>query len=174
MFHWKILILDGRCWFVLGATIAAWRTNHATPKPCRNLKSPAHAIDKTPPGASYTVFSTSFTLTTYTVLFYTGWACQPIWGSAAASRVVEPTRGLLGTSSGQSGGAKHTGDRAVEPQPGPSAANRGVRPIRGPAAASRAMRSTRGTGSGQPGGGIYPGTGSGQLGGATHPGDRAL
>ena len=49
------------------------------------------------------------------MLFYTGWACQPIWGSAAASRVVEPTRGLLGTSSGQPGGAKHTGDRAVEP-----------------------------------------------------------
>ena len=103
--------------------------------------------------------------------FYTGWACQPTRGSAAASRVVEPTRGLLGTSSSQPGGAKHPGDRAVEhnrdrlrptgvcvssgnrqrpvgrcgPPGGPAAASRTVRPIRGLAAASRAVRPTRGT-----------------------------
>ena len=91
--------------------------------------------------------------------------------SRVLSRVVEPTRGLLGTSSGQPGGAKHPGDRAVEhnrdrqrptgvcvpsgnrqrpagrcgPPGGPAAASRTVRPIRGLAAASRAVRPTRGT-----------------------------
>ena len=105
------------------------------------------------------------------MLVYTGWACQPIWGSAAASQVVEPTRGLLGASSGQPGGAKHTGDRAVEPNRdrqrptgvcvpsgdrqrpagrcgppgGPAAASRAVESTQGPAAVSWAVRPTRGT-----------------------------
>ena len=125
------------------------------------------------------------------MLFYTGWACQPIWGSAAASRVVEPTRGLLGTSSGQPGGAKHTGDRAVEPNRdrqrptgvcvpsgdrqrpagrcgppgGPAAASRAVESTQGPAAVSWAVRPTRGTER-------YSPTGDRQrpAGGAAHPG----
>ena len=67
---------------------------------------------KRPGGFLHRIAHQFYTYLLHRVFLCTGWVCQPTRGSAAASRVVKPTRGLLGTGSGQPGGANHPGDRA--------------------------------------------------------------